>query len=282
VSSTPNWGNTASGLVGFGPASAYAIAPWWAGVNDTWPEQRFGLFVGQTADWLSPVSLNTTVQRAGSVTLGGVDPTLFDGELAGTPSNLTKWWTVGLEGVKLDGAAIDIEANLETARFGEVGGLPSAMLDTGLSVLVGPNPAVERVYAAVPGAFRAPESETYFLPRRAYSLEFCFAGGCWPATFLDLADCRAREDMLRWFPDQIAAADKAGVDEAQWCAGTLVPGGGDSGAEFPQWSLGDAFLQHNYVAHQLHPPEVQIARLSAKAMGLVKEANIGLNRQLGG
>lgn len=282
VSSTPNWGNTASGLVGFGPASSYAIPPWWAGVNHTWPEQRFGFFVGKTADWISPVALNTTVRGAGSVTLGGVDPTLFEGELQGTPANITKWWTVGIEGVRINGAPVDIAVDLESEPYGEVHGLPSAMLDTGLSVIVGPTKAVERVYAAIPGAFQVPESETYFIPRRRNRLEFCFAGGCWPATALDATDCRARADMLRWFPEQIAAADRAGVEEEEWCAGTLFPGGEEAGTEFPQWSLGDAFLQHNYVAHQLDPPEVQIARISTKAIAMVKEANIGLNRQLGG
>ncbi|BEJ00239.1 hypothetical protein CcaverHIS631_0500960 [Cutaneotrichosporon cavernicola] len=153
ASHTDSWGHTASGLAGFGPPSSYSIPPWWVGVIDTWPEKRFGLFVGQTADWLSPIPLNTTVRGAGSVTLGGVDRSLFEGELKGTEANLTKWWSVGIDGVRINGADIDIAVGLEDTPFGTVGGRPSAMLDTGLSGLVGPIRAVEKIYAAIPGAF---------------------------------------------------------------------------------------------------------------------------------
>lgn len=281
MNSTPNWGHTASGLIGFGPSSSYAIPPWWAGVIDTWPEKRFGLFVGRTADWETPSPLAIPeVPRAGSVTLGGVDPALFVGELASTPSNLTKWWTVGLDGVRVNGAPIAIDLGLESAPYGEVGGKASAMLDTGLSVLVGPSVAVERIYAAISGAF-TPDNETYFLPLGPEArLEFCFAGACWAATLLDASDCRPRAELLELFVEQVVQAEREGVTADTWCSGTLIPDA-EAGQEFPQWSLGDAFLQNHYVAHQFEPAQIQIAPLSSKAREMVKEANIGINRVLG-
>lgn len=253
-------------------------------MNDTWPEQRFGFFVGRTADWVSHERLDIeSVPRAGSITLGGVDPSLFEGELKGTESNLTKWWTVGIDGVRVNGQDIDIKVGLENRAYGNVGGKASAMLDTGLSELAGPEKAVERVYKAVPGAFRAPEHDIFFLPRTHAEpkLEFCFAGGCWDDALLDPQDCRSRDEMMEFFASQVVQAEREGVSAETWCSGNLLADG-DAGDEFPQWSLGDAFLQNWYIAHQLHPPEVQIAPLSRKAREMVKEANIGINRVLEG
>lgn len=299
VSSIPNWGHAASGLIGFGPSSSYAIPPWWAGVIDTWPKKQFGFFVGRTADW--DVSLSSSlsvpdVPAAGSLTLGGVDPSLFVGELKGTPSNLTKWWTVGIDAVRVNGHKIDIDLGLEGRPYGAVGEdnnkKPSAFLDTGLSGLVGPSKAVRSVYAAIPGSF-SPDGETYFLPHRlapstldAYAqleveVEFCFAGDCWAANLVDKADCRTRSAMMEHFATQVVEAEKRGISADTWCTGTLLPDD-EAGDEFPQWSLGNAFLQNWYIAHQFDPPEVQIAPLSRKARGMVKEADIGLNRVLGG
>ncbi|GMK56121.1 hypothetical protein CspeluHIS016_0211770 [Cutaneotrichosporon spelunceum] len=282
VTNPPNWGHTASGLIGFGPATPHATPPWWAGVLASWPEKRFGLLVGQTADWLSPLPLNTTVRHAGRVTLGGVDASLFKPPLYSTPANLSHWWAVGLEGVRVNGAPIDIRG-LESTRYGQVDGLPSAMLDTGLSGIIGPPAAVERVYASIPGAF-SPDGVTYFVPREfghsesreKGGLEFCLASQCWPATLLDLSDCRERDEAKDWFPAQVAAAPSVQA----WCTGILFASE-EAGTQVTQWILGNAFLQHNYVVHQFDPPEVQVGLLSDRALVLVREANIALNRLLG-
>ena len=75
--------------------------------------------------WGTPQQSSTQELPGGQLTLGGVNSTLFTGEINYIPLSAVSWWTIPMDSVLLNGLEITLPVNAK-----------NAIIDTG-STLVG-------------------------------------------------------------------------------------------------------------------------------------------------
>lgn len=80
----------------------------------------------------------------GRMIIGGVNETLFDGDINWNPLQSKGYWQIQLGGVSVNGIPVELKHE------------PVA-IDTGTSLIGVPEPAAEAIYARIPGSRRHTE-----------------------------------------------------------------------------------------------------------------------------
>jgi cathepsin D len=90
-------------------------------------------------------SPDAVVEEGGQFTLGGRNTTLYDGDITFIPILDNVWWTVPFK-------SIIVSENSTINLSGEYG---SAVVDTGTTLMLGPDEVVDAVYQSIPNTIRA-------------------------------------------------------------------------------------------------------------------------------
>ena len=240
----------------------YHSAPFWSEVAHTWKDKQFGLFLGRDNTTLDRLTAQP-IERAGQLTLGGVDETLFQGELnyvdiiptttyqlpsagnngsmpgvSGGSRGTTKravFWAVGMDGISVN----DVPVDMGSYEMNSI-----AVLDSGTTAIYGPPAAVRSFYSGFGTAFYAGSNLWAFRCDEVenYRTTISFGGQAYSLEPSDLI---------------MASAQGTGKYEG-YCFGSVM--------QFDQadsyWLIGDAFLTNVYTAYRLDPPSVGFAQLA--------------------
>jgi len=163
----------------------------------------------------------------GEVTLGGIDAT----KLLGTVNDIKfikltseTFWQVNLQDAQVNGKAVGVQNH-------------DAIMDTGTSLLVGPDQDVANLHALIPGAQNAGNGQfTFPCNTNLPTVTFAFDGNQFPVNPKDLV---------------------AGKDGNGLCVSGITGGGGT------QWIFGDTFLKNFVSVYDV--PGAQVG------LGLAKE-----------
>lgn len=90
--------------------------------------------------WNAPQT--ATVADGGQFTLGGRNNSLYDGDVIFLPLLEQAWWTIPFQ-------AIVVNSNTELALTGTYA---SSIVDSGTTLIYGPDDVVNAFYAAIPGS----------------------------------------------------------------------------------------------------------------------------------
>lgn len=210
------------GLMGLGfpqlAAGQVAKSDWWTNVVDQWPDKVFGFYLSHSgAGGSDPIPTKTP---GGFLTLGGTDPNYYTGAITYTNVNSNNgFWQIPLGGVAVDGKKV-------------VGAGNNAIIDTGTTLLLGPESDVAAIHAKVPGAQQNSDG-SYLVPcdsKHTVSLTFGGRQFTIPAS------------------DFVYTHDR---DQPQYCfSGIVADVGGIVGGN---WLVGDQFLKNVYTAYRYAP-----------------------------
>ncbi|GBE86151.1 Aspartic protease [Sparassis crispa] len=183
------------------------------------------------------------LEPGGTFTLGGVDSSLFTGNIdyQDIPSGEIGYWIQELSGLTSQGQAVSLEN----------GSASYAAIDTGTTLVGGPASAIAGIFAAIPGS--APgtgQYENYYTYPCSTSvnvtLKFGSSSIAWPVSNADF--------ML----EQISS---------DTCLGAFFVVD-NSGTSAPAWIVGDTFLKNVYTVFSASPPSVGFAQLSSTASAM--------------
>lgn len=205
-----------SGIMGMGFQSLSAIgaSPFWQSANiDTF---AFGLtrFVN--------ISTATDVEPGGVMTLGGINSTLYQGNINYVGLKSQTYWLIAIDSVSINGRVLPGSQSNAVA------------IDTGTSLIGAPTSVVTAVYAQIQGAKAATGSyEGYY--------QFpCSANPSFTLTFGGQAYTIAPDDF------NVGAIDVSGT----MCLGSVFAVDSNSSTSksstSPAWIIGDSFLKNVY------------------------------------
>lgn len=223
-------GTDVSGLIGFGwPDLAVSKeSPWWYTSAQTWEDKRFGCFLDRRP-WNNPGTdpRPAGVAPGGTLTLGGVDESLFTGDIKYYPVTEKRFWKIDLEGVDINGKSVSS------------GDAKAAVVDTGSTLTYGPPAVIQQIYDAIPGSSKQANSGMYNIPCDTKAdLAFKFGGDSYKILAADFVHTRN--------------------ETTGQCTGALI--GQNLGAF--SWVVGDMFLKNVYSVFQYDPPAVGFAQLA--------------------
>jgi cathepsin D len=176
------------------------------------------------------------------LTCSGVDESRFTGEINYIPklggnANFTSHWAVPLDSISLKGKPLDFVKP----------GTP-AILDTGATLLLGPEADVEKFYSSIPGADKdflfslLSGTTVYSIPcnttSATFDLSFKIGGIDYPIHESDFYFLKAPLNT-----------------GGSFCIGSVM------GSALDFWLLGDTFLKNVYSVYRLEPPSVGFAKL---------------------
>ncbi|KAL1408718.1 hypothetical protein Q8F55_005531 [Vanrija albida] len=225
-----------TGLMGMAwtPSSTSKEVPFWQNMVSQWADQRFAFYLGPTDD-------RTRETKAGLLTLGGVDTTLYTGEIHYVDLVSKGLWVIPLDGLAV--AAGGSETPLPTPKA-------RAAIDTGTSLVAVPHADAEAIYAAIPGSgldadLSNDNLKVYAVPCDTDAVVSLTFGGV--AYAIPLENFVLPKDN---FPGQ--------------CIGAI-----QGNAKVGYWIVGDVFLRSVYSVFRYDPPSIGFAAL---APGLQKDA----------
>lgn len=204
--------------------------PWVQATSGQWKNKQFGMYLnraGITAEMLGVKSKH----EKGALTVNGVDPQYFDGELQYFPRKVLDdrtsfGWGIDMDGITVNGKFFDTKGN-------------GAVLDSGTTLIFGPKDVVTEIYKQIPGATDLGQG-TWVLPgcNKNDTISFRFGGKEFPI-----------------FPPDINAFSLFG------CQGAITY---SDKLDFKNnWLIGDAFLKSYYTAYSYDPPQVGFAKVKA-------------------
>ncbi|KZT57709.1 acid protease [Calocera cornea HHB12733] len=236
-----------SGLIGLGwPAlSASESTPFVnALVNaNKLPSPEMAFFLSRYVD--DPNAQST--EPGGYFTLGGTNTSLYTGNIEfhniQQIQGQNAYWTLGMNSLKVNGASLAL------------GTQDSAIIDTGTSLMGGPQALVDSIFASIPGS--APGTD---------QLEGLYTYPCSPTVTISV-----NFGGQDW---QISSDDfQIGQTSRTTCVGALMAV--DLGQGAPSWILGDTFLKNVYAVFNYSPAQVGFAQLSSTAIDMNPEGEQG-------
>lgn len=231
-------GSTTSGLIGLGFQSI-AVAgetPWWMNAMQDWDDKRFGIYLERAnLNDIPPEDYGnaTTGFKAtsgGTLTLGGVDEDLFEGEIHYNTVTEARYWMIEMEGIKLNGKALTHSGGKRT------------ITDTGSTLSYFPAEFAKQIFDSIPGSIEAEGwgPGMYAIPCKS-DIKFAFTiGGVDYDIFAD--------DMLWTVYNETEGTCVAGIV-------------GESPGGLAEFLLGAAFLKNVYSVHRAEPPALGFAKL---------------------
>ncbi|KAL1409448.1 hypothetical protein Q8F55_003431 [Vanrija albida] len=270
VDKTDAWNNAGTdiaGLIGMGwTATGTGPVPFWENLAPTWSDKQFGIWLAretQTLDASTPVGQppQQLVDNGGSITLGGVDTSLFQGDLnyVSLPTGVQEqtYWQVPLDGMVAFGQKINTDASSGFLNTQESKSL--AVIDTGTTLMYVPTAIADQFWQSVPGAISYGGMNFYpcdTIPD--FGLGFTFGGVTYYVSATDLvASTYSATDL------EAALGGRLGGNAKRWCQGSIV--GQSSHEGTPPFLIGDAFIKNVYTAYRYDPPAIGFALLSSKA-----------------
>ncbi|KZO98860.1 acid protease [Calocera viscosa TUFC12733] len=234
---------TVSGLIGLGwPAlSASQSTPF---VNalvsaNKLPSPEMAFFLTRYVD--DPNAQST--EPGGYFTLGGTNSSLYTGNIEfhniQQIQGQNAYWTLAMSSLKVNGASLNL------------GSESQAIIDTGTSLMGGPQDLVTSIFNSIPGS--APGTG---------QLEGLYTYPCSPTVTISV-----NFGGQDW---QISSDDfQIGQTSASTCVGALMAISLGNGA--PSWILGDTFLKNVYSVFDYSPAQVGFAQLSTAAIDMNPE-----------
>ncbi|EPQ32240.1 uncharacterized protein PFL1_00437 [Pseudozyma flocculosa PF-1] len=174
---------------------------------------------------VSSPDVNSVLSPGGVFTLGEIDANQYSGDITyvDIPNNLERTQGLGYWSIPMDGISVN-------GQKANIGNGPLAAIDTGTTLIGGPQSQVRAVYSLIPGAQSAPGSSGYYLfPCDAnLDIELTFGGRAFKMSTVDM--------NLGPYPYTISRN----------CLGALfdIDLGGRGVYGVPEWIVGDAFLKN--------------------------------------
>ncbi|KAL1407503.1 hypothetical protein Q8F55_006936 [Vanrija albida] len=240
-------GQEISGIMGFSWPSVdksqsgetfLAPPPMWQTLAaNSWTDKQFGMWLGRAN--VDPThkandELLGSAPGMGDLSLGGLNTSLYTGQVTYYDATVEQWWQIALHSYTLNGR--------ETVLGAGAGVL--AVIDSGATGIYMPQAYVDAFYAAIPGAVPVTDAKTgrpsgeYAVPcSTKVPVLFRFGGPNQPAWSVSAAD------LLR----------SHATSQPDLCFGTVQAG---------DWLLGAAFMKNVYTAFRYQPPQVGFAALA--------------------
>ncbi|KIK02661.1 hypothetical protein K443DRAFT_677390 [Laccaria amethystina LaAM-08-1] len=226
---------SASGIMGlaFSALSTTRSTPFWQALGSQ-------LAAPEMAFYLTRFNNDSSAQQeepGGVFTLGGVDSTLFTGDIEflamspGTPI----FWLLNMSAITVQGQSVQITT----------GNAALAVFDTGTTLIGGPTADVKAIWAAVPGSAVVNGTEYFSFPcSTSVQVTLSFGGKAWPINVTDM---------------NLGPVSQG----SSQCLGAIF----DANISFgnPSWTLGDTFLKNVYSVFRANPPSIGFAQLSSVA-----------------
>ncbi|KAF8182380.1 aspartic peptidase domain-containing protein [Mycena galopus ATCC 62051] len=182
--------------------------------------------------WLSS-SGSEDPGAGGSLTFGGVNPSLYSGDIEFLPLTGAQGmgaWTLNISALSVGGRFIPLPVNTSLAGF-----------STGLYQIAGPAAVLQKLWAAVPGSILDATSGVYHFPcSPPPNITVSFGGRAWPLNASEIT-----------VPVASGSANRQGA--------IITSSGG--------WNFGHGFLKYVYTVYRAVPPSVGFAELSTFADG---------------
>ncbi|KAG0149952.1 hypothetical protein CROQUDRAFT_88501 [Cronartium quercuum f. sp. fusiforme G11] len=178
----------------------------------------------------------TTVGPGGTMTVGGTNRRLYDGEINYVPlSKNQTYWLVPLNALTVGGKAVDI-------------GQPDVAIDTGTSLIGAPSEALQTIFSHLPGS-QLMESGKF--------------KGYWTVP------CKTKVHIAVQFGEMSYSIDPSDFNLGKTSNGRCLTSfftitKSKSGGSIPEWIFGAAFLKNVYAVFRASPPSVGFAQLSAE------------------
>ncbi|WFD21230.1 cathepsin D [Malassezia caprae] len=228
----------ASGIMGMGfdTLSTTGTMPFWQILTVRHKLHDY-LFSFQLTTNFGSVKSTEEVNAGGVFTLGVLDSQQYSGELT---------WVPLAKGYGPDGLgywAIDIDKMSVNGRELRMGNMGIAAIDTGTTLIGGPQRLVEQIHSIIPGARPLQQSSQYysFPCKQKFEVEFVFGGRSFKLSNDDL---------------NLGPASTFGSS----CVSAIFVSPTQSD-RMPAWIVGDSFLKTVFSAFGSSPPSVGFANL---------------------
>ncbi|WWD21491.1 hypothetical protein CI109_105977 [Kwoniella shandongensis] len=224
-----------SGIMGLSwQALAYSKAtPWWLTLaqSSTWNQKLFAFYLGRYRNVAGASSLESDGGRA---TFGYLDSSLYSGSVTyvAVGSN-AQYWQIPIDSISMQGSSISL------------GGSKMAAIDTGTTLIGGPESIIASIYAAIPGSKRMTGSYAsyYEYPcTTSVNFEIKFGGFNIKVTDQDF-------NLGKYSSDTSMCTGAAYVQSL-------------SSSSPVQWIVGDAVLKNTYTVFRYSPAAVGFANLA--------------------
>ncbi|KAI8996627.1 acid protease [Trametes punicea] len=231
-----------SGLMGLGFASiaASGATPFWQALVENGKTLDSPLMAVQLTRF-NDVNNAQTLEPGGTFTLGAVNTSLFTGDIdyQDIPDGQEGYWIQELSGLTVNGNSVQVGS----------GSAAYAAIDTGTTLVGGPQDVISALYAQIPGsqALTGQNSGYWAYPCSTnvnVTLRFGSSSVSWPISNSDFLLEQASQDT---------------------CVGAFFALS-TSGSSAPPWIVGDTFLKNVYTVFRASPASVGFAQLSEEAL----------------
>ncbi|KAI0753747.1 acid protease [Fomes fomentarius] len=247
-----------SGLMGmaFSTIASSHATPFWQTLADADGALDEPLMAFQFTRFVD-VAQAQKLEPGGTFTLGGVDSSLFTGDIdyQPIPDGQVGFWVQEITSLTVNGNSVSLLSG--TGSYGAI--------DTGTTLVTGPTDIIDALYAQIPGseALNGQDQGLYQYPCDTtvnVSLRFGASTISWPISNADF---------------NVGQGTQNGM-----CIGGFIALSTE-GSSAPAFIVGDTFLKNVYSVFRAEPPSVGFATLSQKAtdtdgaLGVVPSATIG-------
>ncbi|OSX63849.1 hypothetical protein POSPLADRAFT_1054482 [Postia placenta MAD-698-R-SB12] len=234
-----------SGLMGLAwqQIASSGATPFWealASSNDTLTQP---LFAFQLTRYNNDSSVQT-LEPGGTFTIGATNASLFTGDIdyQDIPSGQVGYWIQQLSAITVQGNSVTLPS----------GSSSYAAIDTGTTLVGGPQSVISEIYAQIPGsAAGTGDLEGYYTYPCSNTVEVTLKFG---------------SSSIAW-PISAADFEFTSTTDGQTCIGAFFEVD-NSGTTAPPWIVGDTFLKNVYSVFSYNPPAVGFARLSDTALAM--------------
>ncbi|KAI9067956.1 acid protease [Trametes sanguinea] len=231
-----------SGLMGLGfqTIAASGATPFWQALVENGNTLDSPLMAFQLTRF-NDVNNAQALEPGGTFNLGAVNSSLFTGDIdyQNIPDGQEGYWIQQLAGLTVNGNSVDVGS----------GSAAYAAIDTGTTLVGGPQDVISALYDAIPGsqALTGQNAGYWTYPCSTdvnVTLRFGSSSVSWPVS---------NEDFL---------LEQASQDT---CVGAFFALN-TSGTSAPAWIVGDTFLKNVYTVFRASPASVGFAQLSDTAL----------------
>lgn len=220
-----------AGIIGFGLSglSSLKMPTFWASAE--LPKPIFSVFIERE------IAGSDAPTPGGYLTLGGMNDTLYDGEISFVPVLNERFWSISMQGLHVVGQNVPMTAP------------QMAAIDTGTTLIGGPDDVVSALYAKINGSQQIPDSPGYYAyPCNAdLKVTLAFGGKAYEITAVDF-----KVQVLD--PAELGEQTDGGINAAEAkCLGAIFSLGPSSPSGV-QWIIGDAFLKNVYTIFDASKP----------------------------
>ncbi|KDE02625.1 hypothetical protein MVLG_06834 [Microbotryum lychnidis-dioicae p1A1 Lamole] len=228
-----------SGLLGLGwqPLAASGATPFWENLNNA-GVLPFPGFAVQLTRFVN-VSSAKTVEPGGLLTFGYLNTSLYRGDIHYTsiPSGMQSYWVIPMAAVSISGVNVTLSTDAQ----------PLVAIDTGTTLIGGPQSVVSQVYAGIPGAQAATGQYAgyYSYPCASkINVSLTFGNNSWPIA-----------------SDDFNLGPFGTTNNVSTCLGAFFDLSLTSTSKI-SWVIGAAFLKNVFSVYRASPPSVGFALLS--------------------